>query len=156
MDRNTQSIYNVSIKTRNMVAHCWVSYLYSYHRRTLIWIQLGAFFFAPLPCEKVLILCNVINLRHCLYYGLFRLLAHEYLFELSFRLSTPFFCRYFFGKMWWMSPRCSIKDWTSIWLDKNPRAPLFTCAMRKVRLVFCIYFGKICADYSLNALTFCI
>ena len=23
-------------------------------------------------------------------------------------------------------------------------------------LVFCIYFGKICADYSLNALTFCI
>ena len=26
------------------------------HRRTLIWIQLGSFFFAPLPCEKVLIL----------------------------------------------------------------------------------------------------
>ena len=27
-----------------------------HHRRTLIWIQLGSFFFAPLPCEKVLIL----------------------------------------------------------------------------------------------------
>ena len=27
-----------------------------HHRRTLIWIQLGPFFFAPLPCEKVLIL----------------------------------------------------------------------------------------------------
>ncbi len=25
------------------------------HRRTLIWIQLGSFFFAPLPCKKVLI-----------------------------------------------------------------------------------------------------
>ena len=48
-----------------------IRYYYSYHRRTLIWIQLGSFFFAPLPCEKVLILWA------------FRLLAHEYLLEPS-------------------------------------------------------------------------
>ncbi len=45
-----------ALKIRWTYHPCGFESHHRHHRRTLIWIQLGSFFFAPLPCEKVLIL----------------------------------------------------------------------------------------------------
>ena len=41
------------LKIRWANTPCGFESHFRHHRRTLIWIQLGPFFFAPLPCEKV-------------------------------------------------------------------------------------------------------
>ena len=62
---------------------------FRHHRRTLIWIQLGPFFFAPLPCEKVLIPWAFFGFSHtiCCLDGFF-LHAHPASF-LSFTVKSP-------------------------------------------------------------------
>lgn len=48
--------FHLKLKIRWANTPCGFESHFRHHRRTLIWIQLGPFFFAPLPCEKVLIL----------------------------------------------------------------------------------------------------